>query len=210
MQQKTRRQLVLERLTDSEQYLQKAIELDGTNGEKYFDLANIKFGLEKYAEALANYAKAEQFGCNDDTRQKLYYQLGMLSHMTGDTKSALLNFEKAENIGAVNADTKEILLKRLQIYIESEDYTSAENYAIQLKMLAPGEFRSYQIYLQILVAMSKYGKAEEVLAEAESYADIAADVRNKADICFDKAMILAVKADKDPANSAAYYQDTLN
>ena len=85
---------------------------------------------------------------------------------------------------------KEILLKRLQIYIQSEDYTSAENYAIQLKMLAPSEFRSYQIYFQKLAAMGKYNKVEELLAEAEKYADIDSDIRNKADICFDKATMM--------------------
>lgn len=201
--------LVLERLPESEQYLQKAVELDVSNAEKYFDLGNIKFGLEKYTEALANYAKAEQLDCRDEVKQKLYYQIGMISHMNGDIKSALLNFEKAENMGAVNADTKEILLKRLQIYVESQDYASAENYAIQLKMLAPGEFRSYQIYFQILVAMGKYDKAEQILAEAESYADIESEMLNKADVCFDKAIIYAVKADKDPQNAKTYYESAL-
>jgi len=201
--------LVLNKLPEAEQYFLKAVALDGTNGEKYFDLGNIKFGLEKYSESLMNYAKAEQYGCKDEIKKKLYFQIGMLSHMTGDAKSALLNFEKSENIGAVNADTKEILLKRLQIYIQSEDYSSAENYAIQLKLLAPSEFRSYQIYFQILAAMGKYDKAQELLAEAEKYADINSDIRNKADICFDKAMIFAVKADKEPNNAEQHYQSAL-
>jgi tetratricopeptide (TPR) repeat protein len=198
--------LVLNRLLESEEFFLKAVELDSENGEKYFDLANIKFGLENYTEALSNYAKVEQYGCQDDVMQKVYYQIGMISHMTGDMKSALLNFEKAEKIGAVNADTKEILLKRLQIYIESQDFVSAENYAIQLKMLAPGEFRSYQICFQILVALGKYEKAEQLLEEAEQYADINSDIGNKADICFNKAIIFAVKADNEPEKAADYYQ----
>jgi len=201
--------LVLDKLQESEKYFVKAAELDSINGEKYFDLGNIKFGLAQYTEALLNYAKAEQYGCSDEVLQKLYYQIGMLSHMSGDSKSALLNFEKAESIGAVNADTKEILLKRLQIYIESEDYRNAENYAIQLKMLAPGEFRSYQIYFQILIAVGKFDKAESIIAEAEKYADVDSNILNKADIYFDKAMICAVKAEKDPDNAKQHYQSAI-
>ncbi len=202
--------LVLNRLQDAEKYLQSAVDLDNTNGEKYFDLGNIKFGLEKYNESLTNYAKAEQLGCVDTTKQKLYYQIGMINYLMGDTKSALLNFEKCDGFATVNTDTKEILLKRLQIYIESQDFANAENYAIQLKMLSPAEFRSYQIYFQILAAMGKYDKAEAILNEAENYSDIAADVLNKADVYFDRVMLCAVKADKDPDNASKHYQDAIN
>ena len=202
--------LILNRLPEAEGYFTKAIELDGTSGEKFFDLANIKFGLEKYTEALSNYAKAEQLGCLDDVMQKIYFQIGMMSHMTGDTKSALLNFEKAESFGTVSADTKEIILKRLQIYVESQDFASAESYAIQLKMIAPGDFRSYQIYFQILIALGKYEEAEQLLGETEQYADIGSDIGSKADICFNKAMICAVKADKEPAKAADHFQTALS
>ncbi len=201
--------LVLDRLQDAEGFLEKAVENDETNGVKYFDLGNIKFGVEKFSESLANYAKAEQYGCADITMQKLYYQIGMINYMMGDIKSALLNFDKCDSFGPVNNDTKEILLKRLQLYIESQDYAHAENYAIQLKMLAPAEFRSYQIYFQILAAMGKYDKAEAVIAEAESYADIAADISNVADVVFDKVMLAAVRADKDKENTAKYYEEAL-
>ena len=201
--------LVLDKREEAEKYFTKAVELDSENGEKYFDLANIKFGLENYMEALANYAKAEQYGCQDEVMQKVYYQIGMISHMTGDMKATLLNFEKAERMGVVNADTKEILLKRLQIYVETQDFVSAENYAVQLKMLAPGEYRSYQIYFQILVALGKYAKAEQLLEEAELYTDINSDIANKADICFNKAMIFAVKADNEPEKAAEYYQEAI-
>ena len=204
--------LVLNKLPESEQYFQKAAELDPENGEKYFNLGNIKFGLEKYTEALLNYAKAERYGCDDIIKQKLYYQIGMLNHMAGDAKAALLNFEKSESIGAVNADTKEILLKRLQIYIESQDYVSAENYAVQLKLLAPQEFRSYQIYFQILLTLEKYKKAEEILIEAEKYSDAltSGDIQDKRDVYFDKAILATIKAETDPENAKTHHQTALN
>jgi tetratricopeptide (TPR) repeat protein len=202
--------LVLDRLQEAEQYFQKAVEIDSTNGERYFDLGNIKFGLEKYPESLKNYAKAEQLGCSDDVLKKLYYQIGILSNMSGDTKSALISFEKADSLGVINADTKEMLLKRLQIYIESQDFASAENYAVQLKLLAPNEFRSYQIYFQILIAVGKYKQAENLLTEAEKYSDIESDVLNKVDMCFNKAMIFALKAENEPESFIVHYQSALD
>lgn len=201
--------LVLDKLQDAEEFFEKAAEQDEINGERYFDLGNIKFGVEKFSESLANYAKAEQYGCADLTMQKLYYQIGMINYMMGDIKSALLNFDKCDSFGPVNNDTKEILLKRLQLYIESQDYASAENYAIQLKMLASAEFRSYQIYFQILAAMGKYDKAEAILAEAENYAEIAADISNIADVVFDKVMLAAVRADKEPEYATQYFEEAL-
>ena len=201
--------LVLEKLQEAEEYFQKAVDLDSTNGERYFDLGNIKFGLEKYPEALANYAKAEQLGCSDEVKQKLYYQSGMLSYMTGDTKAMLINFEKADNLGVINEDTKEMLLQRLRICIEAQDFVRAENYAVQLKMLAPEEFRSYQLYFQVLIANDKYAQAEEVLAEAEKYSDVDSDILNKIDMCFNKALMYAARADIEPENRSMYYESAI-
>jgi len=201
--------LVLERLPDAEQYFQKAVDLDSTNGERYFDLGNIKFGLEKYPEALANYAKAEQLGCEDDVKQKLYYQTGMISYMTGDVKAAMVNFEKADDFGVVNEDTKEMLLQRIQVYIETQDFVRAENYAAQLKMLAPDEFRSYQLYFQMLIANNKYAQAEEVLVEAEKYSDIDSDILNKVDMCFNKALMYSARAEIEPENRNTHYESAI-
>lgn len=202
--------LVLDKLNEAEGYFQKAVDIDSNIGERYFDLANIKFGLEKYSESLTNYAKAEQYGCDEAVRQKLYYQMGMLSYMAGDTKSALINFDKADSLGPVNEDTKEMLYKRLQIYIETEDFISAENYAVQLKLLAPDDFSSYQIYFQVLIAVGKYDQAEEILAEAERYSDLDSDILNKMDMCFNRAMIFAIKAESEPEKRAEHYQSALN
>jgi len=201
--------LVLEKLQDAEQYFRKAIELDRENGERYFDLGNIKFGLEQFPEALQNYASAEQFGCDDEIRQKLHYQIGLLSYMSGDIKAALINFEKADGLGVINDDTKEMLIQRVQIYLELEDYSKAENCALQLKLLAPDEFRSYQIYFQVLMAVGKYDRAEEMLAEAEKYSDIDSDILNATDMCFNRAMMHAVKAEIDSENITVHYQSAI-
>jgi len=86
-------------LQEAERRFERAVELDSSSGERFFDLGNIKFGLEKHAEALANYAKAEQLGCDNEIMQKLYYQIGILNQFSNNTKSALTNFDKAEDTG---------------------------------------------------------------------------------------------------------------
>jgi tetratricopeptide (TPR) repeat protein len=202
--------MVLDKLQEGETYFEKALSLDDKNGEKYFDLANIKFGLKKYNDALTYYALADQTGCADEIRQKIYYQVGMISYMTGNTKAALLNFQKAENIGTVNSDTKEIILKRLQIYVETSDLANAEKCALQLKMIAPEEFRSYQIYFQVLVALGKYEYAQKLMDEAEQYADVDTDIHNKADICLNRASLYIAKGDQQPENYAENYDAALD
>jgi tetratricopeptide (TPR) repeat protein len=121
--------------------------------QEYLPNAETAFTNGQYEAALELCEKAI---AGDGTNAEAY---------TGAGKACLVldRLQDAESFGAVNADSKEILLKRLQIYVESQDFANAENYAVQLKMLAPAEFRSYQIYFQILAAMGKYDKAEELI-----------------------------------------------
>ena len=199
--------IVLNKLEESISYFEKAIELNDSVGEKYFDLANAKFGLNQFSEALEYYAKAQQLECEPEILQKVYYQTGIINYIMDDKKSALINFIKAEKSGSINPDLKDITLKKIQIYLESKDYSNAHNAAIQLKMLAPSEFKSYQILFQVLVAMQKFDKAQEVLDEAVIYADDHDSIDSRVDICLNKSLILTVQADLDANNASKYYQE---
>jgi tetratricopeptide (TPR) repeat protein len=201
--------LLLNSLLESEMYFQKAADIDVGNGERFFDLGNIQFGLSKNTEALVNYAKAEKLGCSDETLQKIYYQVGLLNHSIGDTKSAIISFDKADNLGIVNEDTKSFLIERLKIYLEMQDLERAENIAVQIKLLAPGDYLSYQAYFQVLILTGKYKQAEELLAEAEKYSDVDASIINSFSFCVNKAMIFAAKAESDPDNAAVHYTSAI-
>ena len=201
--------IVLEKLDEALTYFEEAIELDSTNGERYFNLANVKFGLGKFNEALINYAKAEQLDCNDEIKQKIYYQIGVINQLTGNKKAALVNYNKSENIGNINPDAKDILIKKIQIYVETEDFINAENAAIQYKMIAPNEFKSYLIYIQILMTTRKYDKIEKVLEEIELYVDDKDLLSNKVEICIIRASLLSMKADQDKENRFKYYEQSL-
>jgi len=112
-------------------------------------------------------------------------------------------------MGVIDSDSKEILVKRIEIYIGLEDYVKAENSAIQLKMLAPSEFRSYQIYFQVLMAVEKYDQAEALLEEAEKYSDMNTNVLNVVDMYINKAMIHMVKAEADAENASTHYDTAI-
>jgi tetratricopeptide (TPR) repeat protein len=129
--------------------------------------------------------------------------------LSGDTAAALINFDKADSLGVINDDSKEILVQRIQIYVELDNLSEAENSAAQLVMLAPGEFRSYQMYFQVLMSVGKYDRAEELLAEAEKYTDAYSNIFDKEDMCFNRAMIFAVKAELDADNEAKHYRSAL-
>jgi len=201
--------LLLEKHEEAEKHLQKAVDFDSTNGERYFDLGNVKLTLGKLPKALACYSKAEKLGCDDEVMQKLYFQLGMINNASGNTKSALINFDKADRYGIVDSDTKEMLIKRILIYIERQDFNRAEDYAIQLKMLAPDDFNSYSAYFQVLIAAGKFDQAEKILEEAENYSDFDSDILKKEDMCTYKAMILTMKAENEPEHKVAHYQSAI-
>ena len=201
--------LILEKFQESEQYFQEAVDLDSANGERYFDFGWAKFGLEKYPETLSNFTKAEQLGCSDEVMQKLYYQVGIINYILGDRKAALINFEKSDNLDVANENSKEMLIKRVHAHLEMQDFVRAENYAAQLKMLAPKEFRSYQIYFQTLIANNKIAKAEEVIVEAEKHPDVDSSILNKVDMCFNKALMYSARAKLEPKNRRSHYESAI-
>lgn len=115
--------LALERLQDAERYYRMALELDPDNGEYYFELGNSFFGQKLYRDALEAYAKAEQLGCRDAVKRRLYYQMGVINQTNGDSNAALLNYDKADSIGENEIDdlSEEILLNRIQICMDTAE-----------------------------------------------------------------------------------------
>lgn len=190
--------LVLERLSEAESIFRKAISIE-ENSELYFNLGNSLFGQQRIAEALANYAKAEELGCSDEIKQKMYYVMGIINQLQGNDQDALINYKKSENIAKMNNDQKDILLKQIQIYVNNKDYEHAEKYARELKLLVPGEFKSYQLLIQILLEQNKIKQALSVLNEAETYCNN--DLSAYIEICFDYAMIDCYKARQDENKS---------
>lgn len=157
----------------AEQSFYKAIELDNANGEYYFFLANSQFaqGESRLADALANYAKAEQVGCSAEVSQKINYVMGVINQVLGNNKSALVNYAKAQGLAAVSEDNKDILLNKLEIYVQEGNLDEAENIARQLINFSPEEFKYYHILFQILMEQKKIDVAIEALNDAQAYSE---------------------------------------
>ena len=161
--------LVREDLAQAERYFRIAVDFDRESGERYFDLANSLFGQEKLGEALQYYAMAEQHGCPDEVKRKIYYLMGILNQVSGNSKEALVNFDKSDSIQGINADEQDMLLNRIQIYVEQGNLPMAEHCATQLKLLIPSEFQSYHLLFQLLLEQSKVAQAGSVLKEANQF-----------------------------------------
>ena len=196
---------ILKRMGEAEMFYRKAIALDIDNGEHYFTLGNCMLAQNRLQEALACYADAEQRKCSDKTRQKIYFSLGKINQKCGKPQDALLNYRKAESIPGPNPDQAEILLNRTEIYVSQGAWDEAENCATQLKLLLPGAFKSYQLLFQILLQQGKIDKAQEVLAEGESYCPSTQE--NRIEFLFDHALIHCFLADRDPENREKHFND---
>ena len=196
---------ILKRVPEAEKFYRKAVELDGDNGEHYFTLGNCMLAQNRLQEALNCYANAEQRKCSDKTRQKIYFAMGKINQQSGKPQDALLNYRKSEGIPGPNSDLAEILLNRTEIYVSLGDWENAENCAMQLKLLLPGQFKSYQLLFQILLQQKKVDRAREILIEGETYCPYTP--ANRIEFAFDHAMIHCFLADQEPEKREAHFAD---
>lgn len=199
--------LVQNKLAEAERYFEQAVVLDSNTGERYFDLGNSLFGQQRLSAAMEKYAMAVQLGCRDEVMQKIYYLMGLVNQLDGKNKDALLNFDKSEKLPGANADQADILLKRIQIYVEQRDFRMAENCAVRLKLLVPSEFKSYQLLFQLYLEQKKIEEAEAVLKEAETHVSL--DAETEVEIGFDRAMLSCFMAEQYPEQMDKYYAAAL-
>lgn len=196
---------IMGRPVEAEKYYRKAITLDDKNGEHYFGLGNCLMAQNKLQEALRCYANAEVLKCSDKTRQKIYYAMGKINQKSNDFENALINYKKAESIPGVNPDSGDILLNRVEIYVSQGNWEDAENCATQLKLLIPGEFKSYQLLFQIMLQQKKIEQALDVLAEGEKYCE--ATKENQIEFVFDHAMVHCFLAEQYPDEMKKHFAD---
>lgn len=69
----------LNRIEDAIEYYQKAVECEPDNGNRYFNLGYAQASLSKIAEAMQNFAKADEFGLNEDAAAQMYHILGIMN-----------------------------------------------------------------------------------------------------------------------------------
>ncbi len=194
----------LKKFEESFGYFQKALDIYPENGDNYFNMANAYFFRGDYNKAVEFYSEAEQKGCSKEVKPKLYYQLALMCSMRADVKSALVNFQKYEDADETKRAMldPDVISEKIKLYMVSQDYNSAEKYAIQLIGINPSDFRSYMVYFSILMLRKDYTKAKEILKQAESYSEI--DEDGVLALRIQEASILVSQADEDLEHSEEY------
>lgn len=210
--------MLLERLEEAEEYFQKVLELDGSQGSQHFDLGNVYFGCGQYTKALSCYAKAEFLGCEPEVLQKVYYLTGLLqqaemknarrvSTKADAARAALMNFQKAEQVPGLNEERADILLRQTQVHVETGDFANARHCAEALKLLLPNQFKSYQLLFQIDLQQGELARAEAILEEAErAFSQSSA---HEIDIAFDRVLLHCYRAERERAHHREHYANAL-
>lgn len=198
--------IALNKADEAEKYLMQAVRVAPNNGELHFMLGNALFGQQRISEALQYYAKAESYGCSDESKKKLYYLMGLINQLQGQPKAALVNYKKSLVIHGVNVDQADILLKCTQLCVEAQNFDEAENYAMQIKLLKPEMFKSYELLFQILLQQQKINEAFAVLDDAEK----SCPEVDFANIALYRALLHSVLAEIELENSKAHYKDALS
>ena len=103
----------LSRYEDAIEYYQKAVNCDPNNGNRYFSLGYAQASVNKIAEAMQNFAKADELGLNEDAAGQMYHILGIVNQEFGKLDDALINLKKSELIIPADMD---ILKRKAVIY----------------------------------------------------------------------------------------------
>ncbi len=190
----------------AEMYCSIAIGVAPINGELHFMLGNALFGQQRISEALQSYAKAERYGCSDESKKKLYYLMGLINQIQGQPKAALINYKKSLTIQGINVDQADIFLKCTQLCVEAQNFDEAETYAVQIKLIKPEVFKSYELLFQILLQQRKIDEAFGVLEDAEKFCPEI----DSANIALYRALLHSVLAEIEQENSEVHYKDALD
>lgn len=94
----------LSRYDDAIEYYQKAVNCEPDNGNRYFNLGYAQATINKIADTMQNFAKADELGLNEDGAGQMYHILGIVNHEFGKLDDALINLKKSELIIPADID----------------------------------------------------------------------------------------------------------
>lgn len=199
--------IVQGKLYDAVNCFKQAIKLNQREGEHYFNLGICHYGMESFNEALKCFVEAEKYGISNESKMKMFYIAGIINQNRKDNDAALINFKKSETIKGVNPDQRDILLRKIQIYVGRRLWEDAENCARQLKFISPNEFQTYQLLSQIYVQQKKNKEAKDILEEALMYFKDNNEILIEIDFSYASLNYLLAKA--EPENMQFYYENAM-
>ncbi len=156
----------LERYDEAIKHYSMAVKYDSNNGNRYYDLGFALASTEKLADAMKNFAKAEELGCIPENIVQLYNLLGIICFDIGRYDDALVNLNKAEQLIGVDID---IMQRKAVIYGIKDDIRNGLLTANQIKLVAPSEYRGYQIAFKLLIQAKRLEDAQKELEKAGKY-----------------------------------------
>lgn len=166
--------VVLGRYEDAFRHFIRAAEVDPDNGDNYYNLGNVYYFIKDYAKCLDMYTKAELIGCSSEVLNKLYFQKAMLCGARGDAKAALMYLKKYERAheNDIKAMDPRVLSEKVKLQMALQEFEEAELSAAKLLNVQPTRFQNYILYFNLLMALKKYDKAEQILLDAQEYAEM--------------------------------------
>jgi tetratricopeptide (TPR) repeat protein len=158
----------LDRYDEAVKRYGQAAKCDPVNGNRYYDLGFAQATSGKPADAMKNFAKAEELGCTQENLVQLYNVLGVICFDIGRYDDALINLNKAEQLVGVDLD---ILQRKAVIYGIKNDVRNGIRTANQIKLIAPSLYMGYRVAFKLLIQANCPDAAAKELTLAEKYAN---------------------------------------
>ncbi len=149
----------LSRYEDAIEYYQKAVKCDPNNGNRYFSLGYAQASVNKIADAMQNFAKADELGLDKDFAGQMYHILGIINQEFGKLDDALINLKKSELIIPADMD---ILKRKVVIYGLLDEITNGLQTANQMKLFAPSDYSGYQA---AYILLKQAGRIDDAFKE---------------------------------------------
>ncbi len=151
----------LSRYEDAIEYYQNAVNCEPENGNRYFNLGYAQASVSKIADAMQNFAKADELGLNEDAAAQMYHILGIMNQQLGKLDDALINLKKSEMLVPADMD---IMKRKAAIYGMKDDVPNGLHVANQMKLIAPSDYSGYQV---AYILLKQANRMEDAAREFE-------------------------------------------
>lgn len=153
----------LSRYEDAIEYYSQAVRCEPDNGNRYFNLGYAQASVNKIADTMQSFAKADELGLSEDAAGQMYHILGIVNQQLGKLDDALINLKKSETLVPADID---IMKRKAVIYGIKDDISNGLNVANQMKLFAPSDYSGYQVAYILLKQANRMEDAFKELVYA--------------------------------------------
>lgn len=99
-----------ENAEDSKRFYEKVVQMQPGNANAHFDLGNVYFMEERYADALTHYLEAHSLGLAATRMSNYYFNVSVCYAKLGKTEEAIKSIEACLKIDPGHKDAKDLLV----------------------------------------------------------------------------------------------------